>query len=106
MAVSSLATFVSAPGTIVIFTQMSGFAVLKASTICVRASVSGGVWLVQNFTTVALALQLAPVTALGSALLLAAAAADADADGDAAALSEAAAEAAVDADAATDGAAT
>ena len=73
----------------VIFTQMSGFAVLKASTICVRASVSGGVWLVQNLTTVALALQLAPVTALGSALLLAAAAADADADGDAAALSEA-----------------
>jgi hypothetical protein len=101
---------VSAPGTIVIFTQMSGFAVLKASTMCVRASVSGGVWLVQNLTTVALALQLAPVTALGSALLLALAAADSDADGDAAALPEASAdaepEAAVDADAAADGAAT
>jgi hypothetical protein len=96
----------------VIFTQMSGFAVLKASTICVRASVSGGVWLVQNLTVVALALQFAPVTALGSALPLALAAADSDADGDAAALPDAPAEAeaepeaAVDADAAADGAAT
>jgi hypothetical protein len=68
MAVTSLATSVSLPGTIVIFTQMSGLAALKALTMLVRLSVSGGVWLVQNLTTVALAAQLAPVTGVGSAL--------------------------------------
>jgi len=47
---------------------MSGFAVLKVLTILVRVSESGGVWLVQNFTTVAVEAQLAPVTALGSAV--------------------------------------
>jgi hypothetical protein len=41
---------------------------LKASTIFLRASESGGVWLVQNLTTVAFEAQLAPVTADGSAL--------------------------------------
>jgi hypothetical protein len=63
-----LATSVSLPGTIVIWTQMSGFAVLKVLTILARVSESGGVWLVQNLTTFALEAQLAPVTALGSAL--------------------------------------
>jgi hypothetical protein len=47
---------------------MSAFAALKESTIFLRVSESGGVWLVQNFTTVAFEAQLAPVTALGSAL--------------------------------------
>src|SRR5829696_3060370 len=104
MDVSSLATSVSAPGTMVIFTQMSGFAVLNASTMCASASESGGVWLVQNLTSAASAAQLPPVTALGSAL--APASAEAEAEADAPALSEAAADAAVDSDAAADGAAT
>ena len=72
---------VSLPGTIVIFTQVSGFAVLNASTMCLSASESGGTWLVQNLTSLAPAAQLAPVIALGWALPpLAAAEAGADAD--------------------------
>jgi hypothetical protein len=59
---------VSAPGTIVIFTQMSGLAALNASTMCFRESESGGVWLVQNLTSVAVVAQAAPVTGVGSAL--------------------------------------
>jgi hypothetical protein len=47
---------------------MSGFAVLKASTICASASESGGRWLVQNLTTAASDLQAAPVMGVGSAL--------------------------------------
>jgi hypothetical protein len=47
---------------------MSGLALLKALTMFVRLSVSGGVWLVQNLTSVALDAQLAPVTGVGSAL--------------------------------------
>ena len=64
---------VSAPGTIVIFTQMSGFAVLNASTIVASTFESGGVWVVQNLTTVAEDEQAAPVTGVGSALAPAAA---------------------------------
>src|SRR2546426_9105633 len=79
MAVTSFTMSVSPPGTIVICTQMSGFAVLKLLTMFVRLSVSGGVWLVQNLTTVADAAQDAPVTADGSALAGADAAADAGA---------------------------
>src|SRR2546423_8748638 len=84
MEVMSLVTSVSLPGTIVIWTQMSAFAALKLSTIFLRASESGGVWLVQNLTTVAFAAQLAPVKADGAAL--APAAVDALAPVDAAAL--------------------
>src|SRR5437879_11628999 len=58
---------VSLPLTIVIFTQMSGLAVLKLLTMVVNTSESGGVWLVQNFTTVALAAHDAPVTGEGFA---------------------------------------
>ena len=58
---------VSLPLTIVIFTQMSALAVLKLLTIFVNTSESGGVWLVQNFTTVALAAHDAPVTGEGFA---------------------------------------
>src|SRR5262245_10640595 len=72
MAVSSFAMSVSLPGTIVILTQMSGFAALNASTMWPSASESGGAWLVQNLTTLASAAQLAPVTAVGSALAAAA----------------------------------
>jgi len=43
-------------------------AVLNALTMFVRLSVSGGVWLVQNLTSVAVAAQFAPVTGVGSAL--------------------------------------
>src|SRR5215218_7014693 len=100
MDVSSLATSVSAPGTMVIFTQMSGFAVLNASTMCASASESGGVWLVQNLTSAASAAQLPPVTALGSTLAPASAEAEAEAEAEAPALSEAAADAAVDSEAA------
>ena len=62
---------------------MSGFAVLNASTMWASTSESGGVWLVQNLTTVAVAVQLAPVTGVGSALAPAAcdAAAEAEAAG-------------------------
>jgi hypothetical protein len=42
--------------------------VLNALTIFARTSESGGVWLVQNLTTVAEAVQAAPVTGVGSAL--------------------------------------
>ena len=52
---------------------MSGLAVLNASTIFASTSESGGVWLVQNLTVVAVAEQLAPVTGVGSALAPAAA---------------------------------
>ena len=64
---------VSAPGTMVIFTQMSGFAVLNASTIVASTFESGGVCVVQNLTTVADDEQAAPVTGVGSALAPAAA---------------------------------
>src|SRR5256885_321606 len=67
MAVNSLAMSVSLPLTIVILTQMSGLAVLKLLTIVVSTPESGGVWLVQNFTSVAPDLQLAPVTGEGFA---------------------------------------
>jgi len=89
-----LATSVSAPGTVVIFTQMSGLAVLNASTMCFRASESGGVWLVQNLTSVAVAAHDAPVIGVGSALAPAAwdAAALALASADGAAADGAAAE--------------
>src|SRR4029453_17946636 len=63
-----LGMFVSPPGTIVILTQMSGLAVLNASTMCLRESESGGVWLVQNLTSVAFAAQAAPGTGGGPAL--------------------------------------
>ena len=69
---TSLATSVSLPGTIVIFTQMSGLAVLNALTMFVRLSVSGGVWLVQKLTTVAFCAHAAPVTADALAPLAAA----------------------------------
>jgi len=61
----------------VIFTQMSGFAVLNASTIVASTFESGGVWVVQNLTTVAEDEQAAPVTGVGSALAPAAAEAEA-----------------------------
>jgi hypothetical protein len=61
----------------VIWTQMSAFAALKALTMSLRASESGGVWLVQNFTTVAFAAHVAPVIADGSALAPAACEAEA-----------------------------
>src|SRR5512133_3495792 len=81
----------------VILTQMSLLAVLNASTMCVRASESGGVWLVQNLTTVALGSHAAPVIGVGSALAPAAC--------DAAALALAAADGAAADGAAADGAA-
>src|SRR5262245_39015067 len=55
--------FVSLPGTIVIFTQVSGFAALKASTMDCRPSESGGVCSVQKSTTAASAAQAAPPAA-------------------------------------------
>jgi hypothetical protein len=61
----------------VIFTQMSGFAWLNASTIVASTFESGGVWVVQNLTTVADDEQEAPVTGVGSALAPAAAEAEA-----------------------------
>src|SRR6185503_8817006 len=62
---------------------MSGLAVLNASTMWASTSESGGVWLVQNLTTVAEDAQAAPVTGVGSALAPAAcdAAAEVDAGG-------------------------
>jgi hypothetical protein len=75
---------------------MSGLAVLNAFTMFLRESESGGVWLVQNLTTVAFAAQEAPVIADGSALAAACEAAAlplgaslAAADGGAAALAAA-----------------
>jgi hypothetical protein len=68
---------VSAPGTMVIFTQMSGFAVLNASTIVASTFESGGVCVVQNLTTVADDEHDWPVTGVGSALAPAAAEAEA-----------------------------
>jgi hypothetical protein len=65
----------------VIFTQMSGFAVLNASTIVASTFESGGVCVVQNLTTVADDEQAAPVTGVGSALAPAAAEAGAEALG-------------------------
>jgi hypothetical protein len=65
----------------VIFTQMSGFAWLNASTIVASTFESGGVWVVQNLTTVADDEQEAPVTGVGSALAPAAAEAEAEALG-------------------------
>jgi hypothetical protein len=69
---------VSLPGTIVIFTQMSGFAVLNAFTMSASASESGGVWLVQNLTSVAPDWHDAPVTGDAWALPEGDAAADGD----------------------------
>jgi hypothetical protein len=67
--------------------------------MCVSASESGGVWLVQNLTTVALGSHAAPVIGVGSALAPAAcdAAALALASADGAAADGAAAEAAAEA---------
>src|SRR5262245_43134830 len=53
MAASSFAMSVSVPGTIVIFTQMSGFAWLNMSTIVCIQPESGGVCCVQKSTWVA-----------------------------------------------------
>ena len=64
--------FVSVPGTIVIFTQMSGFAWLNDSTILAIVSEAGGVCSVQNLTSVAPAWQVAPVTVDSSGPLAAA----------------------------------
>src|SRR5262245_49912401 len=78
---------------------MSGLAVLNAFTMFLRESESGGVWLVQNLTTVAFAAQEAPVIADGSALAAACdAAALALASADGAATDGAAALAAAEAD--------
>jgi hypothetical protein len=63
----------------VIFTHVSVFAALKASTMFLSASESGGVWLVQNLTSLAPDWQLAPVIAVGRALPPALAEADDDA---------------------------
>src|SRR6478752_746628 len=79
---------------------MSLLAALNASTIWASTSESGGVWLVQNLTTVAEAAQAAPVIGVGSALAPAAC----DALAPALAAAEAEATGATEAGAATEGA--
>src|SRR5918999_1732541 len=59
--------FVSLPGTIVIVTQTSGLASLKASTIASRPSESGGVCSVQKSTAMASGAQVnAPGTGVAA----------------------------------------